>query len=49
MLLRACQLGLSMQDLDLVTVGMIYDMYIELSNDNEEYEVEATQEDIDNL
>ena len=38
-----------MQDLDLVTVGMIYDMYIELSNDNEEYEVEATQEDIDNL
>lgn len=48
-LLRAVQLGLSMKDLDEVTVGMIYDMFYEMSNDKEEYDEIATQEDMDNF
>lgn len=47
-LLRAAQLGISISDLDLLTVGMVNDMYTELLNDNEgEFAVVATQEDID--
>ena len=48
-LLRCAQLGLSMADLDLLTVGMIYDMFIERGNDNceDEYERTATQADFD--
>ena len=48
-LLRCSQLGLSMADLDLLTVGMIYDLFIERGNDNCEDECErtATQADMD--
>ena len=48
-LLRCSQLGLSMADLDLLTVGMIYDMFIERGNDDceDEYERTATQADFD--
>ena len=48
-LLRCAQLGLSMADLDLLTVGMIYDMFIEKSNDDCEdaYALRATQADFD--
>jgi len=38
-----------MKDLDEVTVGMIYDMFYEMSNDREEYDEIATQEDMDNF
>lgn len=48
-LLRCCELGLSMADLDLLTVGLVTDMFIERSNDSAEYTREATQEDIDNF
>lgn len=48
-LLRAAQLGISIQDLDLLTVGMVFDMVTEKINDTEgEYARVATQEDIDN-
>ena len=48
-LLRAAQLGISIQDLDLLTVGMVFDMMTEKINDTEgEYARVATQEDIDN-
>ena len=47
--MRCVQLGLSMADLDLLTVGMIYDMIIEKSNDDCEdaYARRATQADFD--
>lgn len=45
-LLRCVELGLSMKDLDVLDVGMIYDMFIEKGNDNEEYAQVATQEDM---
>lgn len=48
-LLRAVQLGLTMRDLNEVTVGMVFDMYAEMSNDHVEYAEIATQEDMDNF
>ena len=33
-LLRCCEVGLSMSDLDELTVGMVNDMFIEKSNDS---------------
>jgi hypothetical protein len=46
-MLRCCELGLSVADLDLLTVGLVTDMFIEKYNDDAEYTREATQEDID--
>lgn len=46
-LLRAAQLGLSVADLNQMTIGMVMDMYTEALNDSEEYCVLATQEDFD--
>ena len=42
-LLRCVQLGLSIRDLDLLTIGMVNDMYIESRNDEYKYAVVATQ------
>ena len=44
-LLRCVQLGLSIRDLDLLTIGMVNDMYVESRNDECKYAVVATQED----
>lgn len=33
-LLRCVQLGLSLRDLDLLTIGMVNDMYAESGNDD---------------
>ena len=46
-LLRAAQLGISMSDLELISMGMLLDMYTEALNDQEDYCVLATQEDFD--
>ena len=46
-LLRCVQLGLSIRDLDLLTIGMVNDMYVESRNDECRYAVVATQEDFD--
>lgn len=48
-MIRCTQCGLSIADLDLLTIGMVNDMLVELRNDDHEYPVIATQEDIDNL
>ena len=48
-LLRAVQLGLSIADLDYLSVGMVFDMFVEKQNDSYEYPVLATQADIDRL
>ena len=46
-LLRRVQLGLSIRDLDLLTIGMVNDMYAESRNDEYKYATLATQEDFD--
>ena len=46
--LRCVQLGISIQDLDLLTIGMVNDMYAESSNDEyKDYAQIATQRDFD--
>lgn len=45
-MLRCAELGLSREDLDDMTVGMVYDMLIEQANDQEKYPYKATQSDI---
>ena len=47
-LLRCLQVGLSLRDLDLLTIGMVYDTYTESRNDDYKgYKELATQEDFD--
>ena len=46
-LLRCVQLGLSMADLELLSIGLINDMYAESRNDDCKYATLATQEDFD--
>ena len=46
-LLRCVQLGLSIRDLDLLTIGLVNDMYAESGNDDCKYDSLATQEDFD--
>lgn len=46
-LLRCVQLGLSMADLDLLSIGLINDMYAESVNDDCNYAALATQDDFD--
>ena len=49
-LLMCVQLGISIRDLDLLTIGMVNDMYVESGNDQEaekNYNVLATQADFD--
>ena len=48
-LLRCTQLGISIADLEYLTVGMIMDMFMEKELDEEEVKYKATQTDIDNL
>ena len=48
-ILRCVQLELSIRDLDLLTIGMVNDMYVESRNDEHKYAVVATQEDFDRL
>lgn len=46
-LLRCVQLGLSIQDLELLSIGLINDMYAESRNDECKFAQLATQEDFD--
>jgi len=48
-LLRCKQLGLSMTELDLLTIGLINDMFTEKENDSFKYDSLATQEDFDSF
>lgn len=48
-MLRCTQCGISISDLDLLSIGLVNDMFIELKNDEYEYPVMATQADIDAL
>ena len=48
-LLRCVQLGISIRDLDLLTVGLVNDLFIENNNDSAEdaYCYVATQQEFD--
>ena len=46
-LLRCVQLGISIHELELLSIGMINDMYAESRNDECKYAQLATQQDFD--
>lgn len=46
-LLRCTEVGLSMTDLDELSVGMVNDMFVEKSNDNYDWKELASQDDFD--
>ena len=46
-LLRCVEVGISIQDLDLLTIGLVLDMWTEKANDDMKYEQVAQQEDLD--
>lgn len=46
-MLRAVQLGVSVSDLELLTIGLLLDMHAESMNDSYKYPCMATQEDFD--
>jgi hypothetical protein len=48
-MLRCVQLGISIRDLDLLTIGLVNEMYIESGNDEvkDAYSYVATQADFD--
>lgn len=48
-LLRAAQMGLSMSDLDLLTIGMVWDMMTEAANDHCVYAQLPNQDDFDSF
>lgn len=47
--LRCVQCGISLHDLEMLSIGLVYDMFTESANDEYEYPYKATQEDIDRL
>ena len=48
-LLRSVELGISIRDLDLLTIGLVLDMWTEKSNDGVKYKRLATQETLTNF
>lgn len=46
-LLRCTEIGISISDLDLLTIGLVLDMWTEKGNDGTTYQKVATQEDFD--
>ena len=48
-MLRCVQLGISIRDLDLLTVGLVTDMFSESQNDDCKYGEVASQSDFDSF
>ena len=46
-MLRGRKLGIYLRDMELVTIGMINEMYAEAANDTLDWPELATQEDMD--
>jgi len=46
-LLRCVELGISIRDLDLLSIGLVLDMWTEKANDDVNYSKVASQEDFD--
>lgn len=49
LLLRAVQLGVPLRDLELLTIGMLNDMYAMAADDTLEWPELATQDDMDRM
>ena len=47
LLLRCVQVGLNISELELLTIGMVEDMFTEMQNDSADWRQKATQEDFD--
>lgn len=48
-LLRCVELGISLSKLDLLTIGIVNDMFTEKENDDYKYSYQATQNDFDSF
>ena len=48
-LLRCVEVGISIQDLDLLSIGIVLDMWTEKANDDMKYEQVAQKEEFDNF
>lgn len=48
-LLRVIQCGIALGDLELLSIGMVRDIFAEAENDTLEYDEIASDEDIDRL
>ncbi len=48
-MLRCVQVGLSIRDLDLLTIGMVNEMFIESRNDELDYPTLADQDAFDSF
>ncbi len=46
-LLRCVELGISLSELDLLTIGIVNDMFTEKENDDYKYPYQPTQADFD--
>lgn len=46
-LLRCVQLGLSLSELDMLTIGIVNDMFTERENDDFKYDTLASQDNFD--
>ena len=46
-MLRCVQLGIYISELELLTIGIVLDMYTELQRDDEPHEQLASQDDMD--
>ena len=46
-LLRCTEVGIAIRDLDLLSIGLVLDMWTEKANDGVKYRQIATQEDFD--
>ena len=45
-MLRCLQVGLSIDDLDKLDIGLVNDMFVEMANDHVEWAYKATQDDM---
>lgn len=46
-MLRCLQVGLRLDDLDNIDIGLVNDMFVEMANDRAKWELKATQKDFD--
>ncbi len=46
-MLRCLQVGLSIDDLDKLEIGLVNDIFAEMSNDHAEWNIKPTQDDFD--
>lgn len=46
-MLRCLQVGLKLDDLDNIEIGLVNDMFVEMANDHEQWDYKATQSDFD--